>query len=140
MQIQTDTKRLLIREEELSNIRKYINLYYNKHTKYQFRYTYLQMIKECYTDANTGQLLERYPTETQFYYQGCKFVDDKRSFGSTVYNKDRCGITGSARSAANGLGEVYQIDATIADVYLVAHGDLSVLGVSSSSCSFSRWD
>ncbi len=127
VQIQTDNRRLLIREEELSNIRKYINLYYNKHTKYQFRYAYLQMIKECYTDTNTGQLLEQYPTGNQFYYHGCKFVDEKRRFGSTVYNKDRRGITGSSRSEANGPGETYQIDATIADVYLVAHGDPSVL-------------
>ena len=81
------------------------------------------MIKEHYTDPDTGLLFEAYPTENQFRYRAAQFVDEKKRAGSVKYNKDMRGILGSSRQEADGPGAVYQIDATVADIYLVSHTD-----------------
>ncbi|WP_409967948.1 AAA family ATPase [Bengtsoniella intestinalis] len=123
VRFEDDNQRMTIGDAELALIQKYMNKYYNKHTKYQYRYVYQKMILDCYTDPLTGALAPSYPTENQFRYHASKYVDVKKRFGSTAYRKDMRGITGSSRSEALGPGDVYQIDATIADVYLVSHGD-----------------
>lgn len=75
---------------------------------------YRQMMKEPYTDPDTGLLFEAYPTENQFRYRAAQFVDEKKRAGSVKYNKDMRGILGSSRQEADGPGAVYQIDATVA--------------------------
>jgi hypothetical protein len=115
--------RLSIGEVELGYIREAITKYYTKHTKYSYRYAYRQMIKEHYTDPYTGLLAEAYPTENQFRYHATQFVDVKKRVGAVKYNKDMRGILGSSRQEADGPGAVYQIDATVADIYLVSHTD-----------------
>lgn len=107
--------------QERAYIKEAIEKYYTKHTKYSFRYAYREMLKAHYTDAATKTLAEAYPTENQFRYHARQFVDVKKRAGSVAYNKDMRGITGSSRQEADGPGDLYQIDATIADVYLVAH-------------------
>lgn len=114
---------LQIGPKERAFIKEAIEKHYTKHTKYSFRYAYQEMLKAHYTDTVTGTLAEAYPTENQFRYHAQQFVDVKKRVGSVVYNKDMRGITGSSRQDADGPGDLYQIDTTIADVYLVAHDD-----------------
>ena len=123
LKYETNNQRLAIRETELEYIREAITKYYTKHTKYSYRYAYRQMIKEHYTNPDTGLLFEAYPTENQFRYHAGQFVDEKKRAGYVKYNKDMRGILGSSRQKADGPGAVYQIDATVADIYLVSHTD-----------------
>lgn len=116
-------KRIPIGETELKYIKKAISGHYTKHTKYSLRHAYNWMIKEYYTDSDTGLIVEEHPTETQFRYHSKQFVDIRKRVGSVKYNKDMRGITGSSRSEAMGPGDMYQIDATVGDIYLVSHMD-----------------
>lgn len=109
--------------KEIKYIQEAMEKHYTKHTKYSYRYAYREMIKAHYTDQVTGALADAYPTENQFRYHARQFVDVKKRAGSVVYNKDMRGILGSSRQEADGPGDLYQIDATIADIYLVAHDD-----------------
>lgn len=113
LKYETNNQRLAIRETELEYIREAITKYYTKHTKYSYRYAYRQMIKEHYTNPDTGLLFEAYPTENQFRYHAGQFVDEKKRAGYVKYNKDMRGILGSSRQEADGPGAVYQIDATV---------------------------
>lgn len=66
------------------------------------------------------------PTLDQFrYWYNSVFCDPvrrvKKRRGETRFNLQYRAITGDATSIAFGPGSVYQIDATIADVYLVSH-------------------
>lgn len=116
-----------IGEQELSHIREAISKYYTKHTKFSYRFAYRQMIKEHYIDPVTGLLSDAYPTENQFRYHAIKFVDIKKRVGGVKYNKDFRGILDSSRREADGPGDVYQIDATVADIYLVSRYDYNTV-------------
>ncbi len=120
---ESNYKRLPIGEIELKHIKEAISKHYTKHTKYSFRHAYKWMIDEYYRDPDTGLVMEVHPTETQFRYHAEQFVDMKKRVGSVKYNKDMRGILGSSRSESMGPGDMYQIDATVADIYLVAHID-----------------
>lgn len=124
----TDNKRFSLGSKDKENIKAIINKYYNRNDKkYTYHKCYNKLLKEYYTDKTTGMLLEGYPTETQFLYNAKKKVDIRKHVGEIPYDKDKRGITGSSRSEADGPGDAYQIDATIADVYLVSKDDRSVL-------------
>lgn len=123
VQYPTNNQGISIGERELTYIREAILKYYTKHTKYSYRFAYRQMIKMHYTDVESGCLADAYPTENQFRYHAIQFVDVKKRAGAIKYNKDLRGITDSSRREADGPGDVYQIDATVADVYLVSKDD-----------------
>lgn len=67
------------------------------------------------------------PTVEQFRYffkKEYSIVETlKRQFSESVYNKDLKPITGSSTTDSIGPGFKYQIDATIADIYLVSTKD-----------------
>lgn len=126
---ETSNKRKPLTERDIKNIQKAVNKYYNKQFGYDLRRVYGKLLGDYYTDSTTGLLLESYPTETQFRYRATLCIDQKKRAGSVIYNKDLRGITGSSRSEARGPGDVYQIDATIADIHLVArHNKHEVVG------------
>lgn len=71
---------------------------------------------------------EELPTFRQFQYWYEKYYYDvirstKNKFGETAYNLKSRQLTGDATSIAFGPGSVYQIDATIGDIYLVSSLD-----------------
>ncbi len=72
--------------------------------------------------ATTGQ-----PSFGQFDYWYRKnhdeFVIKRRRVGSKIYDKDMRGLLGTSSAEVWGPGARYQIDATIADVYLVSRLD-----------------
>lgn len=76
------------------------------------------------SDGSKGNLVRgSYPSIKQLEYQGKQFFDElyrlKSSGGSIRYNKDHRALVGSAAQGLIGAGHRYEIDSTIADVYLV---------------------
>ncbi|WP_412026437.1 hypothetical protein [Deinococcus yunweiensis] len=67
------------------------------------------------------------PTIDQFKYWYGKSKDPDRSLiareGQRAYNLNYRGMRGESTTMANGPGSVYQIDATVGDVYLVSSRD-----------------
>lgn len=63
------------------------------------------------------------PTYRQFYYflqkETTQVEKAKKRFGEITYNKDLRPVLGTSTTTAVGPGSLYQIDATIGDVYLV---------------------
>ncbi len=116
-------KRLSIGDAERNQIKQVIKGYYNKDTKYDLTFAYKKFIEIFYCDDVTGEILPAYPTRTQFKYHAQPFIDMKKRAGSKRFNKDMRGITGSSATEADGPGDKYQIDATVADVYLVSQND-----------------
>lgn len=120
----TDNNRFTIGKKEKDEIERIIRKYYNRDDKrHTYHDCYKKFIKIYYTNAEDGRIVDSYPTETQFRYHAMKFVDSRKRAGSVIYNKDMRGITGSSRSEVYGPGDTYQIDATIADIYLVSRDD-----------------
>lgn len=69
-----------------------------------------------------------FPTFNQFYYYVSKTARSKqiqRSRNRLYYDRNKRGVTGSITLRANGPGSRYEIDATIADIYLVSQRDPS---------------
>lgn len=68
----------------------------------------------------TGEI----PTERQFSYWGKKHFDDlavlQGRAGPIKWNKDHRGLNGTVRDRLYGPGHLFEIDATIADIYLVS--------------------
>lgn len=122
-----NAERIPIGEVERGYIEEAIKKYYNRNTKCSLADAYREMIKMHYTDTNTNTVCSSYPTLGQFRYHAKEYINSKKRFGSRIYNKDKRGITGSSRSEALGPGDVYQIDATLADIYLVSHYDRTAI-------------
>ncbi|MHB1543037.1 MAG: Mu transposase C-terminal domain-containing protein [Gammaproteobacteria bacterium] len=101
---------------------------------------YNELIRTFFTektvDPETGRLVHRpvlemeptgFPTLGQYRYwltKDFKPLDIKRSrVGDKIYDKDMRGLLGTSTAEALGPGNLCQIDATIADVYLVSRLD-----------------
>lgn len=113
--------------EEISEIfRSAIELYYLVGKKVP--------LKEAMTKAN-GLIRTRYPalgpadlpTAGQFYYfyriNYLKHESEKQRLPSRIYNKDLSPLISTATAYNFGPGARYEIDATIADIYLVSEKD-----------------
>lgn len=122
-------KYLNITEKELSQIKFVINNFYNTTKNTSLRKTYFELLEKYYTDPVSGNLVEAYPTEAQFRYHAKKYINPIKREGTRKFNKDLRGIVGSSKGEVLGPGDKYQIDATIADIYLVSARDhKSVIG------------
>lgn len=79
---------------------------------------------EVSTDGTKGDVVRgSYPSVHQLTYHGKLFFDDlyklKERGGAIRFNKDHRALIGSASMGLHGAGHRYEIDSTIADVYLV---------------------
>ncbi len=79
---------------------------------------------EIKPDGSKGNVVRgSYPSLHQLYYHGKLFFDElyklKKRGGAVRYNKDHRALVGSASQGLIGAGHRYEIDSTIADVYLV---------------------
>lgn len=97
---------------------------------------YDDMIKEFFSDVIVDEndeeivsLQRQYqesgpPTYTQFYYWMTQEVDvlniRRKRVGDKAYSKDMRGLPGTSAAEVWGPGARYQIDATLADVYIVS--------------------
>ncbi|SBP86588.1 MULTISPECIES: Mu transposase C-terminal domain-containing protein [Thiomonas] len=116
--------------------------YYTTQTKFTLRGAYDQMIKDFFCertiDPGTGRVTHApngaasasgFPSFGQFNYwleQDHDRLDIKRErLRPRIYDKDLRGLIGTSTAEVWGPGARYQIDATIADVYLVSRIDRS---------------
>lgn len=110
-----------------------ISRFYNNQLENPLRSAYEQMLKEYfeedyYYEGNVRKSIlipqSQKPTLTQFKYWHEKEKDEKKSTiarkGEHAYNTRHRAITGSSTAEVYGPGSRFQIDATVADVYLVS--------------------
>lgn len=118
-----ENNRKALRPKDILNIKIAIKRYYNKNSTRTLMDVHKQMCKDFYTDMKTNKLYSTYPTYRQFYYYAFKFRNEVTRIGEKAYARNHRGLTGSSENEAFCPGEKYQIDATIADIYLVATFD-----------------
>lgn len=109
---------------------------YIKNKRFTITSTYHEMLKEFYfskvIDPDTGLVthvddtLDGVPTLRQFSYwldnQGREQIEKKRRTPQ-VYDKDMRGLIGTSAAEVMGPASRYQIDATLADVYLLSRAN-----------------
>jgi hypothetical protein len=117
-----------------------VDRFYASSEKFSKKGAYDQMVKEFFCDkrldTETGLVIhtpfEGYaatglPTYDQFLYwvdkDNCAPVLRRKRMGAARYDKDLRGLTGTATAETWGPGSRFQIDATIADVFLVSRLD-----------------
>ena len=117
-----------ITESDKKNILSTLRKYYLTGDKESLAYAYIKLQSEYYSKTNedTGEeeLVEPYPTIEQFQYWKNKLLDttliSKRREGELFYKKNLRPIYSTTASQVSGPGAVYEIDATIGDVYLIS--------------------
>lgn len=120
-------------DENMKQIfRMSVNKYYNNTSKPSLKVTYEMMLKEYFTDDFKIQdniripLLksDEIPTLRQFRYWFQKDRNIKNEIKNRknlkTYEQNHRAIIGNSTAEAIGPGSIYQIDATIGDVYLVS--------------------
>ncbi len=112
--------RKALKYKDILNIKSAIKRNYNKNSVRTLTDVYDQMCQDFYTDKITNKLFSTYPTYRQFYYYASKYRNEVTRIGEKAYARNYRAITGSSAKEAFCPGEKYQIDATIADIYLVA--------------------
>lgn len=128
-----------ISEEHRKTIRIATNLFYKKNRKATLKYAYLKMIRLYYRDSikldATGRILitqpDNIPTYQQFVYWHKKENNEydliEARKGKTFFEKTLRPLLGNSTFEAIGPGYRYQIDATIADIYLVSRIDRNTI-------------
>lgn len=122
-------------QETRKRFRAIITAHFAKNRKQDLAGAYQALLDRYYSeselDEDTGQQrivrLRDHPTMAQFSYWFAKdndiFQIERTRRTPRVYDKDLRGILGSSTAEAIGPGSRYQIDATIADVYLLSRYD-----------------
>jgi len=135
-----DLSGLNIGEDIRQVFRVAVARYYTTQVKFTLRGAYDQMIKDFFCertiDPGTGRVthapssdvsVSGFPSFGQFNYwleKDNDRLDIKRErLRPRVYDKDMRGLLGTSTAEVWGPGARYQIDATIADVYLVSRTD-----------------
>jgi len=118
-----DNERMALKPKDIAIIKSAIKRHYNKDNTRTLMDVYNQMCTDFYTDKRTNEPFPAYPTYRQFYYHALKFRNEVKRIGEKAYARNHRGLTGSSEKEAFCPGEKYQIDATIADIYLVASFD-----------------
>lgn len=111
-------------DADTENFTKAINQYYYSAKKMSLRTAYDLMLLEYYTD-NNGNLIETLPSWTRFkhfYYDNRYHFSEQKDIsrnGLTNYKQTKRPLYGSAYAWKKAVG-YYQMDATLADIYLVS--------------------
>jgi hypothetical protein len=107
-----------------------INKYLLTEDSHQIKYAY-RKFKKAYLFRHPGTPEYELPTYRQFYYHYQTEISNpvkiKARTPDNLYNKDIKPISGTATAQALGPGSRYEIDATIADIYLVDDNDASII-------------
>jgi len=126
-----------ITEEVKVQIEHVINKYYRKKNNYSLKDVYNFMLRDFYSDRykENGELkyriwdATRIPSYHQFYYWFKKLEDPKKDIqfrkSTKEYELKHRPILSNSKSETNGPGTRFQIDATIADIYLVSSLDVN---------------
>ncbi|MBY5231982.1 transposase, partial [Bacillus paranthracis] len=114
-----------------------INKYYRASNNYSLKDVYNFVLRDFYSDRykENGELKyriwdgSRIPSYNQFYYWFKKFEDPKKDIqfrkSTKEYELKHRPILSDSKSETNGPGTRFQIDATIADIYLVSSLDVN---------------
>ncbi|KPB05183.1 Mu transposase C-terminal domain-containing protein [Bacillus sp. CHD6a] len=126
-----------ITEEVKLQFENAINKYYRKTNNYTLTDVYHFILRDFYSDRykENGGLkyrvweVNRIPSYDQFYYWFKKFEDPKKDIQSRISAKEfelkNRPLVSNSKSETNGPGTRFQIDATIADIYLVSSLDIN---------------
>ena len=130
---------LNVSEEIRKTIQIATNLFYKKNKKATLRYAYLKMLLHYYSDSISvspkGKITitqpDHIPTYQQFIYWHKKENDEYDEIqarkGKTFFEKTLRPLLGNSTFESIGPGYRYQIDATIADIYLVSRIDRNII-------------
>lgn len=114
-----------------------INKYYRTTNKYTLKDVYHFILRDFYSDRykENGEMkyrvweANRIPSYNQFYYWFKKLEDPKKDIqfrkSAKEYELKHRPLVGDSKSETNGPGTRFQIDATIADIYLVSSLDVN---------------
>ena len=117
-----------ITDEEKVHIRLIMNSCYNKDSNHSISKCYERYLSQYAMDDRYSQILKpQYLTKRQFTYNAAPFINERKRQGADNFDRNCRAITGSSRSEAMGPGDTYQIDATIADIYLVSRSNPNIL-------------
>lgn len=116
-----------------------INKFYYSYAQNTFKTAYKLMINEYFTYKrvnNDGKeeivVKDKIPTLSQFRYWFNKSRDIKREvssrFGGRVYQQKNRSLLGTVRDNIVGPGYRYQVDSTVADIYLLSEFDNKIIG------------
>ncbi|MFL0164766.1 Mu transposase C-terminal domain-containing protein [Candidatus Clostridium helianthi] len=109
-----------------------INKYYRNNNKLSLKEAYMFMLKDFYSDIyienneikNKVWDIARIPTYNQFYYWFKKDEDIKKDItfreSEKEFNLKHRELLNNSKQETDGPGTRFQVDATIADVYLVS--------------------
>ncbi|OOM79135.1 Mu transposase C-terminal domain-containing protein [Clostridium sp. BL-8] len=109
-----------------------INKYYRSNNKLSLKEAYMLMLKDFYSDSymENNELkhkmwdIARIPTYNQFYYWFKKDEDIKKDItfreSEKEFNLKHRELLNNSKQETDGPGTRFQVDATIADVYLVS--------------------
>ncbi|MEC1722655.1 Mu transposase C-terminal domain-containing protein [Schinkia azotoformans] len=114
-----------------------INKYYRTTNNYSLKDVYHFILRDFYSDRykENGEMkyrvweADRIPSYNQFYYWFKKQEDPKKDIqfrkSAKEYELKHRPILSDSKSETNGPGTRFQIDATIADIYLVSSFDVN---------------
>lgn len=114
-----------------------INKYYRKTNNYSLTDVYHFILRDFYSDRykENGEMkyhvwdASRIPSYNQFYYWFKKLEDPKKDIqfrkSAKEFESKHRPILSDSKSETNGPGMRFQIDATIADIYLVSSLDVN---------------
>lgn len=114
-----------------------INKYYRATNNYTLKDVYHFVLRDFYSDRykENGEMkyrvweANRIPSYNQFYYWFKKLEDPKKDIqfrnSSKEYELKYRPLVSDSKSETNGPGTRFQIDATIADVYLISSFDVN---------------
>lgn len=126
-----------ITSEVKSQFEHAINKYYRRTNNYSLKDVYHFILRDFYSDRikeNDGKRYQiwesnRIPSYNQFYYWFKKLEDPKKDIqfrkSAKEYELKHRPILSDSKSETNGPGTRFQIDATIADIYLVSMYDVN---------------
>lgn len=130
---------LNITEDHRRLIRIATNVFYKKNKKATLKYAYLKMIRQYYpesTRVNENKKIEiiqpdNVPTYQQFIYwhnkENSEYDEIRVREGKLYFEKTLRPLLGNSTFESIGPGYRYQIDATIADIYLISRIDRNTI-------------
>lgn len=132
--IHSEYSNYAIAEKDIHNFKKVVKSHYLSSAVPSLAQTYEKMIANYYTylDGNNQSYvlpLGERPTLKQFTYQVNKLFSPeeviRKRLGNSEFERNHRAKLGSIMQDCLGIGHIYEIDATIADVFLVSSKDRS---------------
>ncbi len=124
-----------ITSEDKENIKNSVDKCISKYKKFKLSRAYKLLIEDYFgeevNEAKRNQRPAQVPSKRQFMYWAYKVYDKnellKKRVSTSVWKKDHKGIISSVSDKAKGPGTRYEIDATVADVFIVSEFDRNII-------------